>query len=220
MQNTSYRAHFLQTDSDGNDTVTASPVANFTTDAQSDITAPILSGATGVTYNFEQGTLSVSTDEGNGSLYWVVSQDTGPPTSDLIIAGQLDSGNASDANGSQAVTDTGTQFASAVPLAASTTYYAHFAQQDSATPVKNTSNVVFSSGFTTSATPSSIITNGDFATDLTGWTAGTAVTWDAGTAKLDGVTAGATTAHISEHHISTAMDRSRIISPVKRAGLS
>jgi len=113
-----------------------------------DVTAPVLSSPTDSASGSSLGIGAVSTDEGNGTLWWVVTQSATSPSVVQIQAGQNHLGAAADANGSQAVTTTGTQNVSASGLTAETAYYFHFQQEDAAT---NDSTVVSADGFTTGA---------------------------------------------------------------------
>jgi len=115
----------------------------------SDTTPPTLSSPSGSTTG--QTTLggSVSSDESNGTLYWVVSTSNTSPSVAQIQAGQDSSGTAAADSGSQTVSATGTQNVSATGLTADTTYYFHFQQQDAAA---NDSTVVTSAAVTTNAT--------------------------------------------------------------------
>ena len=105
----------------------------------SDITAPVLSSPTGTKTGSTTASGTVSTDEGNGTLYFIATTNA-TETAATIKAG---SSQSVTATGSQAVTFTG--------LTASTTYYAHYVQDDAAS---NESNVVVSASFTTDAASS------------------------------------------------------------------
>lgn len=119
----------------------------------SDITAPILSSASGT-----GGTLtssgSVNTDEANGTLYSVLSTLSTTPSKAQVKSGQDSSGSAGVRSVSQSVTSTGVQ--SVVPATtAAGTYYWHFMHEDSS---GNQSNVLSSISFTvSSAAPSNNI---------------------------------------------------------------
>lgn len=89
--------------------------------------------------------LSVDTDEGNGTLYWVVTQSYAPPTAFQVEGGADENGDAADASGNQSVTSTGTQNAEAPYLTDSVVYYAHFMHKDAA---GNRSDVASSAAFT------------------------------------------------------------------------
>jgi len=104
-----------------------------------DTTAPILSLPTGTKTGSTTATGTVTTDEGNGTLYFIATVNA-TETAATIKAGS-----------SQAVSATGVQNVSFTGLTASTTYYAHYIHDDAAT---NTSNVVNSASFTTDAASS------------------------------------------------------------------
>jgi len=102
----------------------------------SDSTAPVLSLPTGTAVGSDSASGTVSTDEGNGTLYYYVSQNP-TETAAVIRAG----GNT------QAVTTTGQQNVSVTgTLLPTTTYYFHYVHVDTAL---NESNVVVSTSFTT-----------------------------------------------------------------------
>ena len=144
---TLYYAHFLQTDAAGNDSAIVS-ADGFTTD---DATAPALSSPTAAANGANAATGSVSTDEGNGTLHWVVTQSPTSPNATQIEAGQDHTGSAADDSGSQSVSGTGVQNLSPAPsgLAQDTTYYIHYMHEDAAA---NQSAVASSASFTTTAT--------------------------------------------------------------------
>ena len=113
-----------------------------------DVTAPSLSSAAGSAAGATNANGSVSTDEGSGTLYWVVTESATTPSVAQIQAGQDHLGGAADDAGSQAVSATGSQNVFAGGLTASTTYYFHFQQEDAAT---NDSTAVSSASFNTTA---------------------------------------------------------------------
>ena len=113
-----------------------------------DVTAPVLSSPTGVATGATSANGTVSTDEGNGTLWWVTTQSATGPSVAQVQAGQDHTGAAADANGSQSVSFTGVQNISATGLTGSTAYYHHYQQEDAAT---NDSTVVTSAQFTTDA---------------------------------------------------------------------
>ncbi len=110
-----------------------------------DVTAPVLTSPTDAANGSTGATLSVTTDEGNGTLYWFVSTSATPPS-----ATNLKTGTGATASGTQAVSGTGVQNVSATGLTASTAYYAHFLHRDAA---GNDSAIVSGNGFTTDAAP-------------------------------------------------------------------
>lgn len=110
--------------------------------------AAVLSGGTASATGTTTGTIGVSTTEGAGTLYWTVDTSSSSPTYAQVAAGQTAAGAAADRFGNVAVTATGAQSVNVTGLAASTTYYAHFAQGD---PAGNQSNIVTTASFTTAA---------------------------------------------------------------------
>lgn len=130
--------------------VTIGGVAStFTVTTESaDVTAPTLSSPTDAANGATGGTLSVSTNEGNGTLFWVVTGSATAPSQAQVAAGQDHAGAAAAASGSLAVSATGVQNVSATGLTASTGYFAHFMHRDAAT---NDSTVASGDGFTTEA---------------------------------------------------------------------
>lgn len=141
-----------------------------------DTTAPTLSSPTDTLSGAANGSLSVTTNEGSGTLYWVVTQSATSPSAAQVIAGNNHLGAGADASGNQAVTATGAQNATATGLASGTTYYAHFVQVDAA---ENTSAVASGDGFTTLSLGSELVTNGTFDTD-TNWNKGSGWTISGG----------------------------------------
>lgn len=134
-----YTFTFVATDS-ASDTATQ-VVAVTLTDL--DETAPLLSSPQAAANGTSGASLSISTDEGNGTLHWFVSSSSTPPSAANLIAGI-----GAAAGGAQAVTSGGTYSASVSGLAASTAYFAYFLHRDSA---GNNSAISQSSSFTTGA---------------------------------------------------------------------
>lgn len=113
--------------------------------------APVLSSPTDTAVASSQNfTATVSTTSGSGTLYWVVSTASNAPSAAQVKAGQMHTGAAASAAGSQAVSGTGAQAigSTASALGWSTTGYVHFMHEDAV----GQSNVVSGDGFTT-ATP-------------------------------------------------------------------
>jgi hypothetical protein len=137
-------------DSAGNQVAsfTDQAVTNNSTQTGGDTTAPVLTNASGTSTGQNTASISVDTDEGNGTLYWVVDQSQTAPSVAQIQAGNGSDGSAADDSGGQSVSSSGTQSTSASGLSAGTTYYAHFQHQDS---VGNDSGVVSSASFTTTS---------------------------------------------------------------------
>jgi hypothetical protein len=98
------------------------------------LSAPLDSETGGTT-----ATAAVTTDRGDGTLWWVVTTSATTPSHAQIKAGQDHTGSAAAADGSQAVTATGSQGVSITGLTAETQYYTHFTQESvndaAATPV-------------------------------------------------------------------------------------
>ena len=116
------------------------PAAMALTVSAPDVTAPILSGVS-VAKTATTATLAWSTNEANGSAYWLV--DTNPTrTSAQVVAG------GGSGSGSRAVAATGAQAAfSATGLSAASAYYYHIVHVDAASNASAVSSV----GFTTDA---------------------------------------------------------------------
>lgn len=110
--------------------------------AASDVTAPILSSPTGTQTGQTTADGTVTTDEDNGTLYYLVSTNA---TENLATV---------KAGLSQAVSATGSQSVSVSGLTAATSYYLHYAHTDSAA---NDSAVVSSAQFTTASAVSSVV---------------------------------------------------------------
>lgn len=136
----------------------ASDVKQMTPEAEGDTTAPSLSSPAASADGDAAADLSVSTDEDNGTLHWVVTASATPPSKSQVKAGQDHAGATAAASGSKAVSGIGTQTDSASGLEAETTYYAHFMHEDAA---GNQSDVATSASFETEAAP-----GGDFVSDV------------------------------------------------------
>jgi hypothetical protein len=105
-----------------------------------DSTAPVLTSVSGSATGPTTANGSVTTNEGDGTLFFLFS------TSSVATAAVV------KAAGSQAITSSGTKNVAATGLTAAATYYVHFLHRDAA---GNDSNVVSSSGFTTPAASAS-----------------------------------------------------------------
>lgn len=115
-----------------------------------DTTPPVLSSPTATVTGATTATLGVTTGEGDGTLYVVVTTSGTAPTAARVIAGQDAAGNAAAFADSTGLSTAGAKSFSATGLTDATAYYAHFVQQDSA---GNQSEVVTSGVFTTAASP-------------------------------------------------------------------
>ena len=135
----------------------------------SDTTAPVLSSPSDNANGSTGASLSITTDEANGTLYWYVSTSATPPS-----ASNLKSGTGAVVSGSQAVSASGVQNSSPSGLTASSAYYAHWLHRDAA---GNDSAIASGDGFTTAAAgggttkvgPDLIATSPTFATGATGF---------------------------------------------------
>ena len=103
------------------------------------VIAPIISLPTGTKTGSSTATGTVTTDEGNGTLYFYASTNS----SELLATIKASGGN-------QAVSGIGVQNVNFYGLSALTTYYAHYVHTDD---TANDSNVVSSTSFTTDAAP-------------------------------------------------------------------
>lgn len=117
-----------------------------------DVTAPILTNAYATHTGATTGLVSVDTDEGNGTLYLVVTTSSTQPSVAQIKAGQNHLGVAGAYSSSQAVSSTGTKNFGPTGLTTSTVYYAHFVHTDSSA---NDSNRITSNSFTPTVPSSS-----------------------------------------------------------------
>jgi hypothetical protein len=120
----------------------------ITVNAAGDTTPPTLSSPTSSATGPTTGSGGVTTDEGNGTLYAVVTTSATAPTAAQIRAGQNQAGAAAVYAANQAVSSTGAKTFNATGLSPSTTYYWHFTHRDAAS---NDSAVASSASFTTTA---------------------------------------------------------------------
>jgi hypothetical protein len=141
-ETTTYFAHFVHTDAAGNNS-NVSNATGFVTDSTPDTTAPILTLPTSDRTGQESGAGSITTDEAGGTLYFVVTGNTGE-TAVTIKAGSQ-----------QAVATSGIQNVAASGLTPGATYYIHFVQVDAS---GNESTVVSSTAFTTDSSVGLVIT--------------------------------------------------------------
>lgn len=111
-----------------------------------DTTAPILTNPTGTATGSTTADVGATTDEGNGTLYAVVTTSSPQPTVAQIKASQDHTGAAAAWGGSQAVSSTGAKTLGATGLTAATNYWGHLVHTDAAS---NDSNRVSSAQFTT-----------------------------------------------------------------------
>lgn len=135
--------HFMHEDAAANQSAVASS-ASFTVTA-ADTTAPTLTSPTGAATGKNTATGTVSTDEGNGTLYAVVTSSATAPTGAQVRAGQDHTGAAASWAGSQVVSSTGTKTFNATGLTAGAVRYFHYQHRDAAS---NDSTVSSSAAFT------------------------------------------------------------------------
>lgn len=148
---TTAQAYYITAGGDGigYGETTCAPAVDFvgtTRDAQPDIGAfeyivsdalpPVISSLSAVGTGATTATLTVTTDEGNGSIFFLIDANA-TATEAAILAGL-----------SQSVTATGEQTIDVTALDHNTTYYAHVLHRDAA---NNVSNILHSAQFTTDA---------------------------------------------------------------------
>lgn len=120
-------------------------VAITITAAASGVVAPVLSAATATPHALPIFAGTVATDQGGGTLYWIVTANGSTPSSAQIIAGQNAAGAAAALSGSQTPAGAGTESVSGSSgLIGATAYYAFYVQVNS----NGTSNVVGSGSWT------------------------------------------------------------------------
>ena len=132
---TTYFAHYLHRDAAGNDS-TVSNSASFATPAGGDVTAPTLTSPTGAATSAATASGTVSTNEGNGTLYFCATVNA------------TESAATVKAAASQSVSATGVQTVAVTGLAPASSYYLHYLHRDAA---GNDSAVANSLQFTTPA---------------------------------------------------------------------
>lgn len=128
----------------------AAVIATFKQAGGGDTTPPVLTTPTGSATGPTTATVGATTDEGNGTLYAVVTTSATQPSVAQIKAGQTHTGSAAPWGGSVAVSSTGAKTLSSTGLTASTAYYGHLVHSDAA---GNDSNRVSSATFSTPAVP-------------------------------------------------------------------
>jgi len=133
--------------------------------AFTDTTAPTLTLPLALPLGDTSGYLGVTTNEANGTLYYVVTTSATPPSAAQVKAGQNNGGTAAVYAGSQAVSATGAQSATATGLSSATAYYAYFMHEDAG---GNQSSVSASSAFTTLTTGTSDTSFDDLVAAMTG----------------------------------------------------
>lgn len=199
-----------------------------------DVTAPIISSPTFSDLQQTTVDLGVTTDEGNGTLYWFISASATAPS----IA-DLKAGTGAVASGNQAVSGVGVQAVNnAGTLVADTLYYGHLLHADASV---NNSNIVSTTQFRTAAIPDTTPDDDDFTSQLllnistsvdsneitlTGMDAGASVSIDVGTMSVDGDAYSASTrAVIANGTIqirltTSASDLTAVVATITISGIS
>lgn len=138
---------------------------DFSITSSSDTTAPTLSSPTG-TGGLGVCSGSVSTNEGNGTLYAVATASATAPSAAQVKAGQDHTGTAALRVVSQAVSATGTQtIASGAISGGAGTRYLHYMHEDAAS---NQSAVVSSASFEVTAAATTLAVSVPDAAGVTG----------------------------------------------------
>lgn len=137
------------------------------TEGVADPTPPVLTVPTGASTSSTTADVGATTDEGNGTMYAVVTASATQPSVAQIKAGQDHTGAAAAWAGNLAITSAGAKSLNATGLAPVTAYYAHLVHTDAAT---NDSNRVSSSAFTTyqRIVPASDVSAGTWTSSLGG----------------------------------------------------
>lgn len=120
----------------------------YTYFTSTDVAAPTLTSPTGTQTGGTTADGTVSTNEGNGTMYAIVDTSATPPSVAQIQAGNGSGGGAAAFSDSQAISSTGVKTFNATGLTASTTYYFYFQHKDAAA---NDSTVAASTSFTTTS---------------------------------------------------------------------
>lgn len=129
---TTYYAHTMHKDAAGNRSTVATSASFATPAAGSETTVPSLTSPTGSSPARQKATVSVSTNEGNGTLYCFLTT-IAPTLSDGSANPSAPSANTIRNFGQrQVVTSTGTKTFTAGGLDPPSTYYAYFVQVDGA----------------------------------------------------------------------------------------
>lgn len=134
---TAYTVRVRAYDAAGNRSIAIT--GSLTTGAAADVQAPTLSAASSAPNGANAATGSVTTDEGNGTLYCLAS------TSTSLTAAQVKAAGAA-----QAVSSAGAKTVAVSGLTAATVYYLYFMHEDAA---GNDSAVLRSASFTTASAP-------------------------------------------------------------------
>jgi hypothetical protein len=142
---TSHNITVRETHADGSNSPRDSVIA-ITVNPES--IAPILSGTDVDEVTETTATAQVTTDEANGTLYMVVTDNATDPSAAQVKAGQDHAGAAADFADDVAVDSTGAKSFNVTGLSSATNYYAYFMHEDA---VGNQSSVANFGPFLTSS---------------------------------------------------------------------
>jgi hypothetical protein len=140
---TNYYAHYVHTDAATNDSDRVSS-AQITTPTP-DTTAPVLSGPSATAKSNALLEASVTTDEGNGSIFIVATTSATPPSAAQIIAGTDHADAAAAFSASISVGSPGAKTLNVTGLSELTAYHVYSVHRDAS---NNVSNVVAASATT------------------------------------------------------------------------
>jgi hypothetical protein len=115
------------------------------TGGSTDSTAPVLTSFSVSSISTASVTMTVTTDEGNGTIFWAIVKASEPqPNANAVINGLNGVGQPATFAASLAVSSTGAKTKGATGLAADTSYIAYAAQRDTAGNVSNKVTAGFS----------------------------------------------------------------------------
>lgn len=140
---TPYFTHFTQVDVSAN---IANVASGSGFESGADETAPVLTDPSASATSASSASASVTTDEGNGTLYGVVTGSATAPSQAQVKAGQDHTGSAADWADSAPVFSVGTKTLTPTGLTAATTYFFHGMNEDA---TGNQSAVLSSTSFAT-----------------------------------------------------------------------
>jgi hypothetical protein len=155
------------------------------------VSVPTLSSPSVTVLNETSADASVVTNAGSGVLYWIASTSATQPTTTQIKAGQMHTGAAAAADGSQAVSSGGVQevFGGVIGLTEGVTYYMHFYQE---TDGLIGTNMVTSSAFVPADVTGPVLSSAE-GTQTGATTANLTVNTDTGAGNLFWVVTGSAT---------------------------
>lgn len=125
-----YYFHMYHRDASANTSAVTSTSISIEDTVPFDTTAPSLTNITASAVG-TTATLRWSSNEGNGTGFWVCTTSSIQPTAEQIISGEDHTGSSSVSSGTQAVSNTGVQTDQVVPgLSEGGTYFFHLLQRD------------------------------------------------------------------------------------------